>query len=69
MGKVIVAEGVETEQELAMVRRIGIDRVQGFYFAEPMTNDAFIALVGDQKSKSTDGSQKELSESEHFEKE
>ena len=45
MDKKIVAEGVETEQELAMVKRIGIDRVQGFYFSSPITCDEFLALV------------------------
>ncbi len=47
MDKVLVAEGVESEQALAMVRQIGIDRFQGFYFSVPMPNDAFLALVGD----------------------
>ena len=46
MNKVIVAEGVETEDDLAMVRRIGIDRVQGFYYAEPMQDNDFLALLG-----------------------
>lgn len=46
MNKVIVAEGVETEQELAMVRRIGIDRVQGFLFAEPLKGDDLLELIG-----------------------
>lgn len=45
MGKMIVAEGVETEQELAMVRKVGIERVQGFYFSSPMKGEDFLALV------------------------
>ena len=47
MDKVLVAEGVETEEALDMVRQIGIDRFQGFYFSVPMPSDAFLALVGD----------------------
>lgn len=45
MNKIIVAEGVETEEELAMVRIIGIDRVQGFLFAGPMKGNDFLALI------------------------
>jgi beta-galactosidase len=47
MDKRIIAEGVETEEELAMVRQVGIDRVQGYYFAGPMTDDDFLALIGE----------------------
>ncbi|QLC20802.1 EAL domain-containing protein [Parasphingopyxis sp. CP4] len=32
-----VAEGVETEEQLARVRDAGCSRVQGFYYARPMT--------------------------------
>jgi len=46
MDKVIIAEGVETEEDLALVRKVGIDRVQGFYFSGPMKGDDFFALVG-----------------------
>jgi len=45
MQKCIIAEGVETEEELALVREIGIERVQGFIFAKPMREDAFLELV------------------------
>jgi EAL domain-containing protein (putative c-di-GMP-specific phosphodiesterase class I) len=34
-----VAEGVETAQELVAVEAAGIDLVQGFYFAQPLTRD------------------------------
>tara|TARA_B100000678_G_scaffold92766_1_gene77460 strand:+ start:633 stop:2990 length:2358 start_codon:yes stop_codon:yes gene_type:complete len=32
------AEGVETEEEAAMVRKMGCDRIQGFHFGRPMTS-------------------------------
>ncbi|MBB3033262.1 putative bifunctional diguanylate cyclase/phosphodiesterase [Alteriqipengyuania lutimaris] len=32
------AEGVETEEEATLVRRMGCDRIQGFYFGRPMTS-------------------------------
>ena len=33
----IVAEGVETDQQYAVVRRLGCDLVQGFFIARPMS--------------------------------
>lgn len=35
LGRTIVAEGVETAAELATVRELGIDTVQGFYLGRP----------------------------------
>jgi EAL domain-containing protein (putative c-di-GMP-specific phosphodiesterase class I) len=30
------AEGVETEDELAMIRKLGCDKIQGYFFGRPM---------------------------------
>ena len=46
LGKVLIAEGVETEQQLELVKSVGIERVQGFYYAKPMGELALPALVG-----------------------
>ena len=35
VGSAVVAEGVETKNELETVRQIGVDYVQGFYLARP----------------------------------
>jgi diguanylate cyclase (GGDEF)-like protein len=37
----IVAEGVETDQQYAAVRKLGCDIVQGFFIARPMPADRF----------------------------
>ncbi|MBZ9749287.1 EAL domain-containing protein [Deinococcus sp. HMF7604] len=39
MNLAVVAEGVETERQLNMVRALGCDQVQGFLFARPMPAD------------------------------
>ena len=33
------AEGVETDEEAKLVRNMGCDRIQGFYFGRPMTSE------------------------------
>lgn len=39
LGKGVLCEGVETEAELAVLRRLGCAEVQGYYFAKPMPLD------------------------------
>ena len=40
IGLKVVAEGIETRAQLDMLREIGCDLGQGYYFAEPMDVDA-----------------------------
>jgi EAL domain-containing protein (putative c-di-GMP-specific phosphodiesterase class I) len=40
LGLNVVAEGVETEQELSILRAMGSDFVQGYYFFRPLAADA-----------------------------
>ncbi|HET8905156.1 MAG TPA: EAL domain-containing protein, partial [Saccharospirillum sp.] len=44
---IVNAEGVETEEQLTVVRQLGIDEVQGFLLARPMPFDAFLKLLDD----------------------
>jgi diguanylate cyclase (GGDEF)-like protein len=41
----VVAEGVETADQLSRLRTLGCDEVQGYYFARPSTPDAIDALL------------------------
>jgi len=41
----VVAEGVETEAQLALLRKIGCDHAQGFLLARPVTADEVPALL------------------------
>lgn len=48
----ILAEGVETKEQIEQLQRIGCDQVQGFYYSRPMPNEDFFALVKKQCSRS-----------------
>lgn len=41
LGFNLVAEGVETAEQLAYLQKVGCDRVQGYYFAKPMPVPVF----------------------------
>lgn len=41
-GVIVVAEGVENQYELETLKRIGVDQVQGFFFAKPMSASDFL---------------------------
>jgi len=41
-GTVVVAEGVESEEEVAVLRALGIEKAQGYYFGKPQTLSALL---------------------------
>jgi EAL domain-containing protein (putative c-di-GMP-specific phosphodiesterase class I) len=45
MNVIALAEGVETEEQDNIVRELGIDRIQGYYYARPMPADEFVWLI------------------------
>ncbi len=45
IGAETVAEGVETKEQLEEMERLGVDFIQGFYFARPMPEGDFINAV------------------------
>ena len=42
-----VAEGVETQEQLDLVRSLGVDLTQGFYLAPPMSSEDLLARVAE----------------------
>ncbi len=48
MGLRIVAEGVETKEQLGEMQRIGVDYIQGYYFSKPLPREEFLKFVSDQ---------------------
>jgi EAL domain-containing protein (putative c-di-GMP-specific phosphodiesterase class I) len=49
----IVAEGVETETQLAMLRELGCDEFQGFLFSRPLDAAGVPALLAIQAARQT----------------
>ena len=45
MGKKIVAEGVETEEQAKQIIRVGCDNIQGFFYARPMPMSQFLEFL------------------------
>ncbi len=41
----VAAEGVETEEQLAFLRKVGCDMIQGYYFFKPVPADEFGRLL------------------------
>ncbi len=44
----LLAEGVETEEQIELLKSIGCDQVQGYYYAKPMPEEDFFALLSRQ---------------------
>jgi len=45
LGMSVLAEGVETEDEMLFLRNNGIDSIQGYYYHKPMKIDAFREIL------------------------
>jgi two-component system CheB/CheR fusion protein len=45
LGFHVVAEGVETENQLTVLKNLGCDIVQGYYFHRPLQADGFVKLL------------------------
>ena len=50
LGLQVVAEGVETAEQLAFLRANGCDIMQGYFFSRPVSADAFTQLLADGKA-------------------
>lgn len=51
LGLGLLAEGVETKEQVELLQRIGCDQVQGYYYAKPMPAEDFFELLMKQNEK------------------
>jgi diguanylate cyclase (GGDEF)-like protein len=51
LGMMTTAEGVETAEQASMLRSIGCEMAQGYFFGRPMPGDATFSLVEPEKRK------------------
>ena len=47
----VVAEGVETDGQLALLAHRGCDHMQGYYFSRPVRAEEFAQLLGNRSPK------------------
>lgn len=69
LGMDVVAEGVETWEQLDFLRRQNCDHIQGYYFAKPLPPEKFAELLGQDLSSYFEAPQSEdssASTSENF---
>ncbi len=45
----LLAEGVETREQIELLQSIGCDQVQGYYYARPMPEEEFFELLKEQR--------------------
>jgi diguanylate cyclase (GGDEF)-like protein/PAS domain S-box-containing protein len=49
LGMKVVAEGVETEAQIAFLARNGCDEMQGYYYSKPLPVDVYTALLEERR--------------------
>lgn len=47
----VIAEGVEEEKQVKMLKRLGCDYIQGYYFAKPMPKEEYLTLLKKYRNK------------------
>lgn len=47
----IVAEGVETEEQVRIAREISVDRIQGYYYAKPMSKENLLRFLQESEAQ------------------
>ena len=51
MKKKILVEGVETKEQVELLKRLGVDYLQGFYFSRPIPEKDFIEYISTGRKK------------------
>ena len=61
-GVVTVAEGIETEEQVEVLRGIGCDMIQGYVFYRPMPEQDYESLLFEKNSGKTDAAKRTAQE-------
>ena len=48
----VIAEGVETENQMLMLKNAGCDLIQGYYFSRPLPPEEFEKLIIRERDRS-----------------
>lgn len=51
----IVAEGIETEEQLRTMENLGIQYIQGYYFSKPLSEQHFLEFIKEKNADNTGG--------------
>jgi len=49
----VIAEGVETAEQLQIIKELGCEYYQGYYFSKPISKEEFTALLQKQRAQKT----------------
>jgi len=49
----VVAEGVETQVQLDLLKDLGCERAQGYHFSKPVEPQSILKLLTDNRSQSS----------------
>ena len=56
LGMKVVAEGVETADQVELLKEMECDNIQGFYYSRPMSEDDMEAFMMAQRDSACTGS-------------
>ena len=45
LGKDIVAEGVETQEQVDYLTELGVEYLQGYFFSKPISEEAYLEFM------------------------
>jgi EAL domain-containing protein (putative c-di-GMP-specific phosphodiesterase class I) len=51
MKKLILVEGVETVDQIYLLKKLNVDYLQGFYYSKPIPKDEFVKLISRYRKK------------------
>lgn len=55
LGEKVIAEGVQTEEQLERLRQMGCDLAQGHHFSEPLPSEVALEVFWEVARKEPDG--------------